>query len=113
SLRALNGHLQRLGFAPSAVEGDDFNFFNTVFTDNSPSKIAVIIPTKNLGDVLKVCIDSMAETVDRNLYDIFVIDHASDDPATQEYLASLAETHTVIPYSGPFNFSVLMNIGVA
>ena len=73
----------------------------------------MIIPTKNHGELLRQCIESLRATVKEVAYDIVVVDHESDDPATLGYIASIASQVKVVRYEGPFNFSAINNRAVA
>jgi len=111
--QAIERHLQRRGYAHAQVTyGKCFNFFNVDFGLATPAKIAILIPTKNRSDLLRACIDSLRATVPPELADIYVIDHESNEGETQEYLREISQVHQIIPYSGPFNFSAIMNHGV-
>ncbi len=72
----------------------------------SPS-VAIIIPTRDRGEMLRTCIESVVRTSTYTNYTITVVDNDSQDPATLEYLASL--DHTVIRHAGHFNYSRLIN----
>ena len=77
-----------------------------------PGKTGIVIPTKNEAGLLKLAVQSLEETVPDNLYDLVIVDHESDDPATLEFLDSVASRHRVIPYEGAFNFSRINNFAV-
>jgi GT2 family glycosyltransferase/glycosyltransferase involved in cell wall biosynthesis len=108
----LRRHLERTGTAGVVENGASFNFFAIRYPLAAGLRVAIIIPTKNHGELLRQCIESIRATVAEVAYDIFVVDHQSDDPATREYLASLRGRVTVLPYEGPFNFSAINNAAV-
>ncbi len=82
--------------------------FAPVMPDDGPS-VSILIPSRNHGPRLKKAIDSLAATTYRN-YQVVVIDNASDDPATLEYLASLPHRVLRIPNrGGRFSFSAINN----
>lgn len=109
---AIAGHLARQGIKATVEPGKSFNFYSINYEPAKKDKIAIIIPTKNRDDLLRMCIDSLEKTVKPDTADIYVIDHDSDAPSTQAYLKEIAKSHTVFPYSGTFNFSAIMNFGV-
>jgi GT2 family glycosyltransferase len=76
-------------------------------------RVAVIVPTKNHGELLRQCIDSLRATIKEVDYDIVVVDHESDDPETLAYLSSISSQVRVIPYEGVFNFSAINNFAVS
>ena len=78
--------------------------------------VSVIVPTRNALDLLKPCLDSVlaAAADNQTELDLIVIDHESDDPATQAYLAELsAEGRArIVRYEGRFNFALMNNLAV-
>ena len=109
----LRQHLARSGLVGTIEEGPSFNFFSPRYSLASGLRVAIIIPTRNHGEILRQCIDSIRATVREVPYDIFVVDHESEDPATRAYLASLTGQARVIRHAGPFNFSAINNRAVA
>ncbi|MCH1521656.1 MAG: hypothetical protein L7T80_02370 [Arenicellales bacterium] len=57
-----------------------------------------------------MAVESLERTVPRDLYDLVVVNHESDDPDTVTLLQKIAEKHRVIDYQGLFNFSRINNI---
>ncbi len=109
----LQKHLDRLGEKGRIEEGERFNLFEARYPLQEGLKVAIVIPTKNHGELLKQCIDSIRSTVKEVAYDIVVVDHDSDDPATRAYLLELADSVRVLHYSGVFNFSAINNFAVS
>jgi GT2 family glycosyltransferase len=109
---ALERHLKRLDInanvSPSALH---HNFFRIDHPLNPKTKVAILIPTKNRSDLLQGCLDSLRKTVPPELMDIVIIDHESDDVATRELLQKESKSCTIAPYTGPFNFAAMMNLG--
>ncbi len=82
--------------------------------------VTIVIPTKNRGDLLRACLDSLARTVPREHVSVIVVDDCSRDPEAVAYLASLpARTDLRVevvpaPDDGEgFNYSRLVNLGTA
>ena len=75
-------------------------------------KTGIVITTKNNGHILKLAVDSLERTVPKDLYDLVIVNHESDDPTTVELLQTLATRHRVIDYQGVFNFSNINNSAV-
>ena len=110
----LRRHLERCDAAASVEPGAIFNVYDVRYrVDDAKVRVAIVIPTKNHGDILRQCIDSIRETVREVRYDIVVVNHDSDEPETLRYLASLDSSVRVLPYSGVFNFSEINNWAVA
>lgn len=79
--------------------------------------ISIIIPSKNQASVLKKCIDSILELSTYANYEIIVIDNNSNENSFHQLIESfqskLGEKFQCIRLSIPFNFSKLVNVGVA
>lgn len=112
STGVLQRHLQRSGVQGTVGPGASFNFFETRYPLAPGLRVAIIIPTKNHGDLVRQCIDSIHATTSKVAYDIVVIDHESNDPATIAYLESVRSQVQVLRYVGPFNFSSINNWAV-
>lgn len=116
TIGVLTRHLARLGFAADVSPGPIFNTYKARFReDASPTKgkVAIVVPTKNREDLLRMCVESIEATTPSDAYDLIVVDHDSDSPSAQAYLKSISTRHTVMPYSGIFNFSQINNFAVS
>ena len=109
----LQKHLDRSHVAGNMEEGESFNLFESRYPLQPGLKVAIIIPTRNHGELLKQCIDSLRATIaPTTAYDIIVVDHESDDPATRAYFLSIADSVRIVRYAGIFNFSAINNFAV-
>jgi predicted HAD superfamily hydrolase/glycosyltransferase involved in cell wall biosynthesis/GT2 family glycosyltransferase len=82
--------------------------YSIKFPDYGPD-IAIIIPTKNKLDVLKICLDSLEMTTYKN-YKVYIIDNDSDEKNILNYFKSTQ--HKVLKISSPngiFNYSYINN----
>jgi GT2 family glycosyltransferase len=114
SKAVLQRHLERSGETGTVHDGVSFNLFEVRYPLDPGLRVAIIVPTKNHGVLLRQCIDSIRATVKGVAYDIVVVDHESDDRETVEYLASVAASGIkVLRYEGIFNFSAINNWAVA
>ncbi len=104
-------HLTRVG-CRAEVRIPSFNFRDVTYPVLPSAKVAILIPSKNHAGLLRQCVESLERTVAPETADVYVIDHDSDEPEAIEYLAELRSRHRIIPYSGPFNFSAIVNHGV-
>ncbi len=103
----------------TTVDVRDGATFNT-YTVRPPlpdgARAAVVIPTKNRGDILGLCLRSIEATRASNRvpFDVFVIDHDSDDLATLDLLKTEAAAGriTVLPHVGPWNYAEINNAAV-
>lgn len=112
SLQVLNNHIKRCGLDGYTTQGSWFNFFETRYKLNDKNFIAIVIPTKNHWKLVKQCIESIEKTTKSVNFDIVIIDHDSDDQDSIKYFNSLKNKHTILNYSGDFNFSTINNWAV-
>ncbi|MEB8537197.1 glycosyltransferase [Acidithiobacillus ferriphilus] len=109
SKKILAAHLARCGENAEVSDGKYFNYFETRYTLESNLRVAIIIPTKNHGKLVRQCVDSINKTVLGVNYDIVIIDHDSDDGDSIGYFDEITSQHIVLKYSGEFNFSAINN----
>ncbi len=109
SKAVLAAHLERCNLPVKIEGGANSNVFNIEYLFTRELRVAIVIPTKNHGELVRVCVESIERTVEKVVYDIIVIDHESDDPATLDYFLELENKHTVLRYKGLFNFSTINN----
>ncbi|MFN9645183.1 MAG: glycosyltransferase family 2 protein [Cyanobacteriota bacterium] len=80
-----------------------------------PPLVSIIIPTRDRGDLLRCCLNSLSEHAQGNPpTEIIVIDNGSSEPETLDYLAEM-EQHArirLLRRPGPFNYSGLNNEAV-
>ncbi len=108
---AIQAHLDRTRPGATVSDGVWFNQFR-IDWPAAPGLVLVVIPTKNRHELVRACIESIERTADASRLRIVVIDHQSDDPAARRYLRTLAKTHVVMPYAGPFNYAAMNNAAV-
>jgi O-antigen biosynthesis protein len=85
--------------------------FHVDYPDDNGQTL-IIVPTKDRVDLLQPCIDSIIRTTDRANARIIIIDHESQEIETQQYLDSVRDSVEIMPYAGPFNFSLMNNEAV-
>jgi GT2 family glycosyltransferase len=108
---AIQRHLDRRGTGATVEDGVWFNQFR-VNWPASDGKILIVIPTKNKAKLVRTAVESIEKTADPADYKLVLVDHDSDQRESRAYFAELAERHTVMPYSGPFNYSAINNAAV-
>ena len=77
---------------------------------------SLVIPTRDRADLLERCVRAVIERTDHPRLEIVLVDHASSEPAACALLAEFARdprVRIVQVEDGPFNFSALVNAGVA
>ena len=110
---SIHNFLKNHGFEDATVETTATpGLYSIRYNHPLPGKTAIIIPTKNHHEILRIAVDSLTKTVPKELYDLVVVNHESDDPSTVAYLHELDKLHRVINYQGVFNFSKINNFAV-
>ena len=116
-IETVQAALQRRGISatvkPSPLQAD--SVWRQHRLPHPPPRVSLIIPTRNGLALLRQCIDSLLSKTDYPNYELIVVDNGSDDPATLDYLAQLADTVRCLRLlrdPGPFNYSRLNNSAV-
>ena len=109
--QVIQRHLDRVSPGARARGAPEFNQFEVEWPDPG-GRVLIVIPTKDGIDVLRQCIESIEATTPENEYRLVVIDHESKEPKSKKYLARLAKRHTVMNYSGIFNYALMNNRAV-
>jgi GT2 family glycosyltransferase len=110
--RVIQRHLDRVSPGARARPAAEFNQFEVAWPDPG-GRVLIVIPTRDGIDVLRQCIESIEATTPAGDYRLVVIDHDSKEPKSKKYLARIAKRHTVMPYSGIFNYALMNNRAVA
>jgi len=109
---ALERHFARTG---QLVRFDDeayFNFRDLSFQHQPRARVAILIPSTNGSELLRACIRSLEQTIDRSLAEIIVIDHQPRIADSLGDLADVRKRHRVITHRGSSNFSAVINTAV-
>jgi GT2 family glycosyltransferase len=85
------------------------SYFNTTYSPNTKSKVAIIIPTRDNLHLLRKCISSIERHNAGIDYEIIVVDNGSKDIEIGRYLKEKAITRIFEDIE--FNFSKLCNVG--
>jgi len=80
---------------------------------SAPPCVTIMVPTRNGGDTLQQCLDSILQQTVYPNYEILIIDNQSSEPKTLSLLSryQLDKRVTVVSYDAPFNFSKINNFG--
>ncbi len=101
--------LERLGFrAPTTATAA-----GTVRWRATPTlwpSVTIVIPTRDRLDLLQRCLAGVERSSYPN-FNVVICDNDSVEPATLQYFAETS--HTVVLAPGPFNYSTIVNRGVA
>lgn len=111
ALNALSDHLVRQNIDGSVDLGKIPARFRIKCNVAKSSSVSVVIPTKDRLDLLQNCLEGLERTVYPESLEIVIVDNGSSDPKTLEFLKACP--HKIVSCPGPFNFSFLINQGVA
>lgn len=77
--------------------------------------VSVIIPTKDQSGLLMTCIDGLFNRTDYEPIEIIIVDNGSSEQDALEFLENVQSNNNVrvVKDPGPFNFSRLVNNGIA
>jgi glycosyltransferase involved in cell wall biosynthesis len=112
--RAVQGHLERTGIAGTVVPSHDIYLQTKYALSSEHPLVSIIIPTRDQVSRLKNCLHTLFHKTDYRPYEVIVLDNASGEAETLEFLAELAkqERVRVERIEGAFNYSRLNNLGV-
>lgn len=111
-IAALSEHMAPIGAHVS--DGPFPTSYRVRYPMPSPAPlVSIMIPTRDGGDALERCIDSILRRTLYPAYEILIIDNQCADPRTLSLLSryQLDRRVRVIGYDAPFNFSAVNNLG--
>lgn len=76
--------------------------------------VSIIVPTKDKLSLLQACVESVLEQTEYQDFEILIVDNASVETRTAEYLAAITKNPKVrvLTYDGAYNFSAINNFAV-
>jgi len=114
--RALANALERRGLEASAewpgwAQRARVGVYRVCFEHESKGRVSILIPTRDRLDLLQACVTSIEERTDYDDWEIVILDNESREEGTRAYLRETP--HRVVSVPGKFNFSRIVNRGVA
>jgi GT2 family glycosyltransferase len=110
--RALESALSRRNRAARIVVNRPGTFTVRYAIAGTP-KVTIVIPTKDMVELLKPCVESIINKSSYDNYEIVVVDNNSSDPATLSFLDRIQSPHRVIRDRRPFNWAGINNSAAA
>jgi GT2 family glycosyltransferase len=115
--RVLEEHLERTGRTGARVERQAHPGYYRVHwpLPPDPPRVAIIIPTRDKVELLRVAVGSVLERTDYPSVEIIIVDNGSVEEQTLRYLreTEMLRNVRVLRYDQPYNFAALNNWAVA
>ncbi|MCC5824630.1 glycosyltransferase [Alkalimonas sp.] len=114
SADVVSQHLSRQGIT-ARVESNSHGYLDIHYAVPQPVPlVSVVIPTRNMLHLLKPCVASVLDGTDYPAVEVLIVDNQSDDPATLNYFAEIAQDPRVrvLRFDQPFNYSAINNYAV-
>ncbi len=112
-IEAVKKHLDRKGFSwlPEAHESLPHRVCLYPSRETKEPRISIVIPTKNQGDVVKRCLDSLFALTSYDNFEVVIVDNRTTDPTALESFRTKNLKHVFYDERN-FNYSAANNIGV-
>ena len=116
--KALSEAIERRGEPGKITIRSNFPGVYTVrYQIKEPKLVSIIIPTKDLADILDVCLKSIFAQTTYSNYEVIVIDNGSTEAKTARcfefWQQKQPERFKCYPYDVPFNYSQINNYAVS
>ena len=117
-LKAIQSYLDnRYGVGDATVfETDSLFLYDVRYRMKEQYKAAIIIPTKDHPELLKVAVDSIESETDYDNYEILILNNNSELEKTYEYFTNVQKQYSNVRVEDAmfeFNWSKLNNYGVS
>jgi GT2 family glycosyltransferase len=114
-LQAIENALQRRNEAAKVIVNDERKgIFHIRYQLNEQSKISIIIPSRDQGKILDVCLQSIYDKTSYTNYEIILIDNGSTEAlffdVVKKWQATFSIDVKLLCLDIPFNFSRLNNL---
>ncbi|MCU6724765.1 Hyaluronan synthase [uncultured Clostridium sp.] len=111
--RAVEAHLQRLGFQAEVEETCDLGYYRVKYPVIGSPMVSILIPNKDQLQTLKKCLKSIWEKTEYTNYEILIIENNSTEKETFEFYKKIDGRHhvRVLYWDKEFNYSAINNFG--
>lgn len=110
--RAIEAHYRRCGIRAHVELAEDYGAYRSIYEIQGEPLVSVIIPNKDMKDVLKRCLDSIFEKSTYSRYEIIIAENNSETTEIFDYYRELTSAHDnvrVVTWKGIFNYSAINN----
>lgn len=114
-VKALQDAMVRREFDGEVCEIEDYpNMYRLRYAVIGEPLVTIIIPTKNLGDILDKCLSSIFELTTYTNFEIIIVNNGSTEKETIDVFEKWVEKHPsqikILTIDIPFNYSKLNNL---
>ena len=116
AIKAIQEHLHRRDIASEVMPSGDEDFRRVRYKlPNEKPSVSIIIPTRDMLELLRPCITSLLEKTSYSPFEIILVDNGTQQEAALEYLAQLEDNPQVRIFRDRqgFNYGRLNNLGVS
>ncbi len=113
--RAIEAHYRRVGIPAKVELAENFGSYRSVYEIQGEPLISIIIPNKDMKDVLKRAVDSIFERSSYRNFEILIVENNSETAEIFEYYDELEKAHDnvrVLKWKDGFNYSAINNFAV-
>ena len=112
--KALGEHLARGGVDATVHDGPILGTYHVIYHLRTQPLVSVIIPNKDHPDVLRRCVESLAESSYAN-YELVVVENGSTDPRTHALYSELRQQPhvSILEWTQAFNYAAVNNFAAA
>ena len=113
--KAVADHLKRVGLNGEVGPANLPHYNRVKFKLPEPAPlVSIVIPTRDKFDLISLCLHTVLDKTSYPNFEVIVVDNGSTDPRVKQlYRDVSSESVRVIEANIPFNFSKLVNKGVA
>ena len=112
--KAVEDAMKRRGLDAEVIVPIESTHYIVEYKLKKEPKVSIIIPTKDLKNMLERCLISIYEETDYSNYEVIVVDNNSELEETKELLKEYEKKKNfkVLKYEKEFNFSAINNFAV-
>ncbi len=110
--RAIEEHYKRCGIHAKVELAEDYGAYRTRYEIQGEPLVSIIIPNKDMKDILKRCLDSIFEKSTYKNYEIVIAENNSETTEIFDYYKELQAEHGnvhVVTWKDKFNYSAINN----
>ena len=113
AIKALEESIKRRKLKAKVEKGLTAPSFRFKYKIEGNPLVSIIIPTRNMKEYLKRCIDSVLEKTNYKNYEIIIVNNQSDDEETLNYFENIrSESIRIVDFNDEFNYSAINNYAV-